>query len=79
MAARRIVEEVKGVREAYVRVLSRIGRPIDEPQIASAALVLDNGTTMSAVRGDVESIMDESLSDIKRVTGLILRKKLILF
>ena len=79
IAAKKIVEEVKGVDEAYVRVLSRIGRPIDDPQIASAALVLENGTKMSAVRGDVESILDQSLSDVKRVTGLILRKKLVLF
>lgn len=79
LAARSIVKEVKGVREAYVRVLSRIGRPIDDPQIASAALVLENGTKMSTVRGDVESILDESLGDVKRVTGLILHKKLVLF
>ena len=79
LAAKRIVDEVKGVNEAYVRVLSRIGRPIDDPQIASAAVVLENGTKMSAVRGDVESILDESLSDVKRVTGLILHKKLLLF
>jgi S-adenosylmethionine synthetase len=29
LAADRIVKEVKGVREAYVRILSRIGNPID--------------------------------------------------
>ena len=79
LAARRIVEDVKGVSEAYVRVLSRIGRPIDDPQIASAALVLEDGTRLSAVRGDVESILDESLSDVKSVTRLILQKKLVLF
>jgi S-adenosylmethionine synthetase len=79
IAAKRIVEEVKGVRESYVRVLSRIGRPIDEPQIASAALVLERGVRMSAVRGDVESILDESLGGIKSVTALILQKKLVLF
>jgi S-adenosylmethionine synthetase len=79
LAARRIVKEVPGVSEAYVRVLSRIGRPIDEPQIASAALVLRKGTKMSAVRADVESILDQSLADVKRVTGLILHKKIVLF
>jgi S-adenosylmethionine synthetase len=79
IAAERIAKEVPGVKESYVRVLSRIGRPIDQPQIASAALVLDNGTSLSSVRGDVESILDESLSQVRRITDLVLRKKLVLF
>ena len=79
LAARQVVKKVDGVKECYVRILSRIGRPIDEPQIASAALVLENGTRMSAVRGDVESILDDSLKEIKHVTRLILDKKLDLF
>lgn len=79
LASERIVKKVPGVAEAYVRILSRIGRPIDQPQIASAALVLEKGTRMSATKGDVESLLDESLSDIRRVTQLILQKKLELF
>ena len=50
LAADRIVKEVKGVREAYVRILSRIGSPIDQPQIASAAIVLEKGRTFSQVK-----------------------------
>jgi S-adenosylmethionine synthetase len=79
LAAREIVKEVPGIREAYVRVLSRIGTPIDQPQLASAALILDSGTSVSSVTGDVESILDESLNDIKKVTRLILQKKIVLF
>ncbi|MDV3277352.1 MAG: methionine adenosyltransferase [Nitrososphaerales archaeon] len=79
LAAERIVDEVPAVKECYVRVLSRIGAPIDEPLIASAALVLDKGATLSGVRGDVVSILDESLRDIRRVTKLILQKKVVLF
>ncbi|MBI3859286.1 MAG: methionine adenosyltransferase [Thaumarchaeota archaeon] len=79
IASDRIVNKVPGVSEAYVRILSRIGRPIDQPQIASAAVVLEKGTRRSAVAGDVEAILDESLDGIKRVTQLILQKKLDLF
>ena len=79
VSAERIVKEVSGVREAYVRVLSRIGMPIDQPQIASAALLLEDGTGVSKVRGDVESILDDSLAHIKNVTKLILDKKVVLF
>jgi len=79
VAAEQIVKEVPGVKEAYVRVLSRIGMPIDRPQIASAALLLEDGTGVSRVKGDVKSILDDSLAHIKDVTKLILDRKIVLF
>lgn len=78
-ASEEIVREVKGVREAYVRILSRIGSPIDQPQIASAAVVLEKGAKMSGVKGEVEGILDEQLRDIRKITDLILQKRVILF
>ncbi len=79
VAARKIVKEVAGVGESYVRVLSRIGNPIDQPQIASAAVLLAKGVRLSAVRQDVEGILDESLREIKGLTRLILGGKIPLF
>ena len=79
LTAREIVTKVPSVRESYVRVLSRIGKPIDQPLIASAAVVLEDGGRISSVAVDIESIMDESLADIRRVTNLILQKKIELF
>ncbi len=79
IAADRITKEVKGVREAYVRILSRIGNPIDQPLIASAAVVLARGTSCSQVKPDVEAVLDESLAGIRDVTGLILGSKIVLF
>ncbi len=79
LAARAIVKKVPEVKQAYVRMLSRIGTPIDQPQIASAAVVLEKGTRVSRIRGDVEGVLDESLDRIGEVTKLILQKKLELF
>jgi S-adenosylmethionine synthetase len=79
ITADRIVREVKGVREAYVRILSRIGSPIDQPQIASAAVVLEKGRSLSQVQPEVRSILDESLAGIRDVTKLILERKIVLF
>ncbi len=79
LTAREIVKKVPSVRESYVRVLSRIGKPIDQPLIASAAVVLENGGRISSVNGEIESIMNDSLEDIRRVTNLILQKKIELF
>jgi S-adenosylmethionine synthetase len=79
LTAREIVKQCPSVKEAYVRVLSRIGKPIDQPLIASAAVVLEDGGRISKVNGDIESIMNDSLDDIRRVTNLILQKKIELF
>lgn len=79
LAANEVVKEVSAVREVYVRMLSRIGSPIDQPQIASAAIVLEKGKRVSSVKEDVKSILDESLEGIQKVTDLILEKKLELF
>jgi S-adenosylmethionine synthetase len=79
LAADRITKEVKGVREAYVRILSRIGSPIDQPQIASAAVVLEKGRSFSQVQPEVQAVLDESLADIRKVTQLILAEKIVLF
>jgi S-adenosylmethionine synthetase len=79
LTARQIVKEEPAVKECYVRVLSRIGKPIDQPLIASAAVVLEKGGKISAISGDVESIMNDSLENIRRVTNLILQKKIELF
>ncbi len=79
LTAREIVKELPTVRESYVRILSRIGKPIDQPLIASAAVVMEKGAKLSSVQGDIDSIMDDSLDDIRRVTNLILQKKVELF
>jgi S-adenosylmethionine synthetase len=79
ITAQEIVKEVRGVRECTVRVLSRIGNPIDRPLIASAALVLEKDVPLSAVKAEVSSILDSSVSNVKRVTNLILDDKVVLF
>jgi len=79
LTAREIVKKLPTVKEVYVRVLSRIGNPIDQPLVASSAVVLERGTRLSSVSGDIESIMNDSLADIRRVTRLILNRKIELF
>jgi S-adenosylmethionine synthetase len=79
LTAQDIVRKLPTVKEAYVRLLSRIGNPIDQPLVASSAVVLERGTRLSSVSGDLESIMNDSLTNIRRVTKLILKRKVELF
>jgi len=78
-SAERIAKEVKGIQEVYVRLLSRIGNPISEPTVASIALRLYEGYSFTNVRSDVESILSEELSDVKKITSLIRQRKIQLY
>jgi len=55
--ANRIVERVNGVRENYVWLLSKIGRPINEPSVASTQLVLEEGVELREVVQDIEDVI----------------------
>ncbi len=78
-ASDRIYSEVKGIREVYVRMLSRIGVPIDHPQVASAGLILEPGVTLAKVTPDIDSILNDELSKITQITPLITSGSVVLF
>jgi S-adenosylmethionine synthetase len=64
--AEMLCREVEGVREAYVMLLSRIGRPVDSPLMASAQLLLRDGVKMRDVSGEARAIIEREFSDIAR-------------
>ncbi|NWG09656.1 MAG: methionine adenosyltransferase [Nitrososphaerales archaeon] len=74
-----IYDEVKGIREVYVRMLSSIGTRIDEPQIASVAVVLEKGSSLSSVKGSIASITEGHISKVGDLTPLILSGSIRLF
>jgi S-adenosylmethionine synthetase len=64
--AGRIHAETSGVREVYVWLLSEIGRPINEPKIASVQLILDPGVALKEVSSKVQDLVAAELSSIDR-------------
>ena len=79
ITAEKIVKEVKGVQEVYVRLLSRIGNPISEPTVASAGLRLEPGFAYNNVKSEVENIISIELNNVRDVTDVIRQKKVQLF
>ena len=77
--ANRIVREVSKVREVYVELLSQIGRPINEPQIAVAKVITDNNEAFQSIKSDIESIMSEEIGKVTELTKLIIEGKVMLF
>lgn len=57
--AERIYSQVSGVREVYVQLCSQIGRPISQPLIASAKLLLSSDVLLTDVNDSVKAILEE--------------------
>jgi S-adenosylmethionine synthetase len=70
--ADRVYGEVRGVREVYVRLLSQIGKPLDDPLVANVQLILEEGLSLERVKPDVLSITDGELANVRKITDLIL-------
>ena len=63
--ARAVCEQVPEVREATVRLLSTVGKPLDEPQIAAVEI---GGLASQAVRDRVRSVVD---AEFEALGGLL--------
>ncbi|MBI5000778.1 MAG: methionine adenosyltransferase [Euryarchaeota archaeon] len=72
----RIAEDIAkkldgSVKEAHVRILSQIGKPIDEPLTANVQIIPEKGANWNKVRTEAESITDGWLADIKKITKMV--------
>ncbi len=72
--AEEIVRECEGIEEAYVRILSQIGRPITDPLMVSIALSGEKNYS-----GDIESIAQEQLYGIGNLQKDIISGKISVF
>ena len=66
--ASRIYQEVRGIREVYVWMLSQIGSPIDQPKIAAAQIILEKRAREAVARRRVAEIMERELANIAALT-----------
>jgi len=66
--AETVVDEVSGIRELQIRLLSQIGRPIDQPHVADAHVVTEDGVSVADIEDEVTAIVDRELADVTSVT-----------
>jgi len=64
--AREIYENIDGIKEVYVLLLSRIGAPVDRPQMATAQILLERGRTIGDVASRTKDIFETEFSEINR-------------
>ncbi len=60
--AEQIHSEVPGIRQAVVWLCSRIGDPVDAPQMCSVQVVIDGATKLAAVQESIRGVVVRGLS-----------------
>jgi len=71
--ARDVVKQVDEVQDVYIRLLSQIGQPIDQPLVASAQIIPEDGANFASVRGEAESVIDDWLENITKITDMVIK------
>ena len=66
--ANNVYEQVPGLEEVYIWLLSQIGKPIDQPAIAAAQVVLQSGNSLESLQKSIEEVVDAELANIDKFT-----------
>ncbi|MGI0129839.1 MAG: methionine adenosyltransferase [Thermoplasmata archaeon] len=80
LIANDIVKETGGnVKEVHVRILSQIGKPVDQPQVASLQILPADGVKLSAVASEAEGVANGWMDQIGTIPRRLLTGKLTVF
>jgi len=74
--ARECVMKVDGIEEMYVRLLSQIGKPIDQPLVASIQVLPKSGIKLKDINADILEIVDSQLANVTSITEKVIEGKL---
>ncbi len=77
--AESVVDDVDGIRDLRVRLLSQIGRPIDEPHVADVHVVAEDGVDLEDVEEEITEIVDDQLADVTAITQRVIDGELTTF
>lgn len=72
------IATIDGVEEVYVKILSQIGRPINDPFIAHASVICDQNV-FNNIRYEAENIISEELENVHLIRDDILNGRISLF
>ncbi|MDD3043449.1 MAG: methionine adenosyltransferase [Methanosarcinaceae archaeon] len=74
--AKDVVKAVPEVQDVYIRLLSQIGKPIDQPLVASAQIIPEEGASFTKVQAEAEVVMDDWFSNITKITEMVINGEL---
>jgi S-adenosylmethionine synthetase len=65
-AAQHVLEKVPEVEEVYIWLLSKIGKPIDHPEVAAAQVIMKDNNSLEKVKHEIEEALDYEFENIDR-------------
>lgn len=77
--AHAVVDNVDGIKQLHLRLVSQIGRPIDEPHVASAEVITQEGYELSDLEAELNAEIDAQLSNITDLTKRVINGELTTF
>ncbi|MCS7125984.1 MAG: methionine adenosyltransferase [Aigarchaeota archaeon] len=75
----RIYQEIGGIKEIYVRLLSQIGRPINKPLAVSLQYIPEDNVNEQSIVKEAIEIVKEELENITKIEEMVLQKRVTLF
>jgi S-adenosylmethionine synthetase len=80
LIANDVVKETGGnVKEVHVRILSQIGKPVDQPQVASLQILPAEGVKIAQVKSKAEAVTQSWFDQIDTIPRRLLTDKLTVF
>ena len=74
--AQECVKKVDGIEEMYIRLLSQIGKPIDQPLVASVQVLPGSGVKLKDINDEIYGIVDNQLANVSSITEKVIAGKL---
>jgi len=74
--ANEVYKRVSGLEEVYIWLLSEIGKPIDEPAVAGAQVVMKGNNSFESVRIEIGEVVNQELENISEFTERLANGKI---
>lgn len=73
------ISRIEGVREVFVRTLSQIGEPIDQPKVLNIRLLPQEGKNMNDLKTEARYIAERWVDNIEKLSERIIEGKVQVF
>jgi S-adenosylmethionine synthetase len=74
--ASEVYKQVSGLEEVYIWLLSEIGKPIDDPAVAGAQVVMKGNNSFESVKKDIREVVNQELENIDKFTEQLAKGKI---
>jgi S-adenosylmethionine synthetase len=74
--ARDCAESIEGIEEIYVRILSQIGKPINEPRALSIQVIPKKGYEVNKMSRSIREVVERWLEDTTKITDKVINGEL---